>query len=1017
MCENYLSNECNDVNTSESNLSNECNDVKSSSFNLFDDNGRTNSNTPSSKFCCWYTNADSLRNKLTELKARIDNAQTPPAIIAITEAKPKTTRFNLTQAELNINGYDIFSTNLEGKTGRGIVVYTASYLKAYVVNLSSNFEEYISLSIKLNNEISLIFTCIYRSPSSCATNNARLDDLIREIDNNHHPLKITTGDFNFPSISWDDLHCTTPIPEANNFKKAVLDCYWTQHVDFPTRARGTDNPSCLDYILTNSEELIHNISDLSPLGSSDHTVIQADINVTLKKEEKTYTKYYYDKGDYASMREYVRERMEQIPASQDINQLWDHIIATLEQAQDLFIPSKVTKQSSNPKHRQGTALDHKTIRKIKKKHRSWQRYLETKSGEKYTEYRRLSNQVKKLTKKAKRDAEREIAKEAKTNPKKFWKYVSKKTKIRQGIPDLVYEDPDGNEQSTETDGEKAEVLSEFFSSVFTKEDTTNIPTLPRKKFKQWLSKITVSKEDIKKKLLQLKISKAPGPDRMHPRLLKELSDELTAPLEKIFNASLAQGRLPSIWKEGEISSIFKKGNRRIAGNYRPVSLTCIICKILETLVREEIIKHMRDNNLFSKDQYGFIDRRSTTLQLLYILDEWTEILDDGGTIDAVYMDFMKAFDKVPHERLLSKLEAYGIGGEVMNWIRGFLTNRRQRVRVGDATSTWKDVTSGIPQGSVLGPILFVIYINDMPEALQHNSTVKMFADDSKLYKRTDTDNGAEDLQKDLDNLYQWSNTWQLRFHPEKCKVLSLGNRPPEDIPKLHLYSQQSDGSLVEIPLQETSSEKDIGVFIDNKLTFKDQITSKTNKANTIMGIIRRNFEHLDKTTFMLLYRSLVRPHLEVSNSAWFPILKQDIDTIEDVQRRATRQLPGFRDLDYEQRLRLLGLPSLTYRRLRGDMIETFKIINGHYDPEVVPVIPKCSSSTRGHKKKLYKRRANRLNCRKYYFTLRVVSIWNDLPEEVVTARNVDTFKRRLDKHWRNHPSKYCYQNNPYSHLA
>ena len=258
-----------------------------------------------------------------------------------------------------------FSTNLEGTIGRGIVVYTASYLKAYVVNLSSNFEEYISLSIKLNDEISLIFTCIYRSPSSNATNNARLDDLIREIDNNHHPQKVTTGDFNFQSLSWDDLHCTTPIPAANNFKKAVLDCYWTQHVDFPTRARGTDNPSCLDYIHTNSEELIHNISDLSPLGSSDHTDIQTDINVTLKKEEKTYTKYYYDKGDYASIRNYVRERMEQIPESQDINQLWHHIIVTLEQAQDLFIPSKVTKQPSNSKRQQGTVLDHKPSGKSK----------------------------------------------------------------------------------------------------------------------------------------------------------------------------------------------------------------------------------------------------------------------------------------------------------------------------------------------------------------------------------------------------------------------------------------------------------------------------------------------------------------------------------------------------------------------------------------------------------------------------------------------------------------------------
>ena len=199
----------------------------------------------------------------------------------------------------------------------------------------------------------------------------------------------------------------------------------------------------------------------------------------------------------------------------------------------------------------------------------------------------------------------------------------------------------------------------------------------------------------------------------------------------------------------------------------------------------------------------------------------------------------------------------------------------------------------------------------MPKALQHNSTVKMFADDSILYKRMDTDHRAEDFQKDLDNLYQWSNSWQLRFHREKCKVLSLGNRPSEDIPKLHLYSQQPDGSLEEIPLQETSSEKDIGVFIDNKLTFKDQITSKTNKVNTIMGIIRRNFDHLDKTTFMLLYRCLVRPHLEVSNSAWFPIHKRDIDTIKDEQRRATKQLTGFRDLNYELRLRLLGLPSLT----------------------------------------------------------------------------------------------------------
>ena len=211
---------------------------------------------------------------------------------------------------------------------------------------------------------------------------------------------------------------------------------------------------------------------------------------------------------------------------------------------------------------------------------------------------------------------------------------------------------------------------------------------------------------------------------------------------------------------------------------------------MESLIREEIIRHMRINRLFSPLQYGFIDRRSTTLQLLYVLDEWTEIIDSGGTIEAVYMDFMKAFDKVPHVRLLKKLESYGIGGDLLKWISSFLTGRKQRVRVGSATSEWTAVTSGIPQGSVLGPILFVIYINDLPEALKNHSKAVMYADDTKVYRRTDTPNGQQKLQEDLDTLYHWSETWQLRLHPDKCKVLSLGNRPPEDKPKLHLYVRE-----------------------------------------------------------------------------------------------------------------------------------------------------------------------------------------------------------------------------------
>ena len=351
---------------------------------------------------------------------------------------------------------------------------------------------------------------------------------------------------------------------------------------------------------------------------------------------------------------------------------------------------------------------------------------------------------------------------------------------------------------------------------------------------------------------------------------------------------------------------------------------------MESLIREEMIRHMRKNNLFSPLQYGFIDRRSTTLQLLYVLDEWTEIIDSGGTIDAVYMDFMKAFDKVLHVRLLKKLESYGIGGDLLKWISSFLTGLKQRVWVGSATSEWTAVTSGIPQGSVLGPILFVIYINDLPEALKNDSKAVMYADDTKVFRRTDTDtpNRQQKLQEDLDALYHWSETWQLRFHPDKCKILYLGNRPPEDMPKLHLYVREDNDSLKESSLEETVSGKDIGVIIDNRLSFREQIDTKATKANTIMGIIRRTFAHMDKNTFMQLYRSMVRPHLEVSKSVWIPHQKQDIETLEQVQKRATQYIPGFKELPYDQRLRLLGLPTLTYRRVRGDMIEAYKIISG-----------------------------------------------------------------------------------------
>ena len=241
---------------------------------------------------------------------------------------------------------------------------------------------------------------------------------------------------------------------------------------------------------------------------------------------------------------------------------------------------------------------------------------------------------------------------------------------------------------------------------------------------------------------------------LHPRPLVEMANELVEPFRELFAKSLDEGVLLQCWKEGNITPVFKKGKKHITGNYRPVSLTSVACKMMEQLVRNEVMEHTLTNNLLSSFQHGFVHGRSCTTRLLAVLDKWTEAIEQGESIDAIYLDFAKAFDMVPHQRLLVKLKGYGICGKVLQWIAAFLDGRRQRVIINGSTSSWSPVTSGIPQGSVLGPILFVCYINDMPEVV--DSPVHIFVDDTKIYRQITTQSDQETLQADLKQLEEWS---------------------------------------------------------------------------------------------------------------------------------------------------------------------------------------------------------------------------------------------------------------------
>ena len=416
--------------------------------------------------------------------------------------------------------------------------------------------------------------------------------------------------------------------------------------------------------------------------------------------------------------------------------------------------------------------------------------------------------------------------------------------------------------------------------------------------------------------------------------------------------------------------------------------------MIEKIIRNKITSYMTTNNLICKNQYGFVKKRSTTLQLLGLVEAWTKALDDGYEINTIYMDFQKAFDKVPHKKLLHKIKYYNICDTLVSCIQSFLTDRKQKVVVNRASSGWKEVTSGIPQGSVLGPLLFAIYISDLPNNI--NSEILLFADNTKLYRVIKTPEDRTLLQEDLLQLQSWSDKWLLKFHPDKCKVLAI-NKNNDYLLDYYLLPNNEKHTL-----SRTVNEKDIGVTFDEKITFENHIHAKVMTANKMMGLIRRSYKFLDQNNFIPLYKSLVRTHLDYAASVWSPSQQHLIDELEQVQRRATKLLPGLNKLSYEQRLTKLNLPTLSYRRIRSDMIEIYKIITGIYDESVSANIglKLRKDNLRGHQYKLKKIRAKK-SIRLNSFSHRVINLWNGLPGEVVSACNINTFKSRLDKHWIN----------------
>jgi hypothetical protein len=923
-----------------------------------------------------YTNANSVVGKINELRQRSDGFH----VVGVTETWATE---QVTDADLHMEGFHMYRVDREGKKGGGVIMYVWEGLNSSLCTrmMAYKFDESVWCNVNTESGNILLGLC-YRSPSSSVNNNDNLLYLFREASKQPGMKHVHVfGDFNYPEIDYNNLTVYASDEAASTkFFDTTDELFWTQHVTEPTRCRDGQQPSTLDYVFTDDGGLVDQIRYQTPMGRSDHVVLQWDLQLRATASAFNHNRLNYWKGNYVEINKAIEAvNWSKELAGRSVNDMWNMLRKIIIDLEKKHIPVETQR-----KYKKNHWIARDTINWIKKRNEAWRAYRRYSSGRSFDLYKRLRNKVTSMIRKDEMEYNNRIIMGFKGKPKKFYGHMRKLQAVKPGVSALKQE----SGQLTASDQETVEVLGRNFQKMFTSEGDMGPQHSSQDSETKFNSdSVKLDRDSVRLKLLQLVPEKSAGPDNIHPALLKNCAESLAGPLSIIFNESYITGAIPDDWKTAHIVPIYKKGAKSDPANYRPVSLTSVVCKVMESLIKDQLMKYLQDNNIISDSQHGFVSGKSCLTNLLETLESWTKALDEGFGIDVLYLDYRKAFDSVPHKRLLEKLKANGIGSKTRAWLETFLTGRKMRVGIRDSFSQWFTVLSGVPQGSILGPLLFLLFVNELPDWIVNN--MKMFADDTKLWTQIRTQDDSLTLQHDLDTLSAWSDKWLLKFNPEKCKLMHIGHKIDTK------YFMEEGGRRVEI--QAVTEEKDLGVYFTNNLRPNKQCLKSAAKARSVLAMVRRHFKRIDPQSFRLLYKTYIRPHLEFCIQSWSPYLKKDIEILEKIQRMATRLVPQLRKYSYEGRLRRLQLTTLYQRRTRGDLIETYKLLTGKekVSSDQFFKLYVSGHNTRGHSLKLAVQRS-RLDLRKSFFSQRIIQQWNDLPQYVVDAPSTNSFKSRLD---------------------
>ena len=866
------------------------------------------------------------RNKVSELQAFA--IQTKPDVIVLNETWLKKSISN--NEILPDSQYEVFRNDRTRRThpqdpdnpnkfrehGGGVLLAVRSDLDVITKRLSVSLGlEMLAIKITFPNKESIVICTCYRVGTLGQPHHDTLVGYLRSITSKRNPPKIyIVGDLNLPQVDWSSLFSNIPLEQ--NFINSFSSLSLSQLINRPTHKSG----NTLDILLSNSETSVEDVKVLDPhsLCKSDHFPVSFSIKTSFsRKKTPKRTVYNFKKANWAELNRELCSVNWTFLGSMHPDSAWKLLKECLINLSDKYIPKIRIKSEFQPPW-----FDSDLFAACRKKDRLRTKFKESQSLSDELKFTASRKSFRQLSSTKIRDNLFNSDDPA-VITKKFWAHVKFQSNSCR-IPNCVsYSD-----QLRYQPKEQAELFNSFFFNQFSDPSSYDIDI-------SYTSDsdfdIDFDHRTVRKLLSEINSNKAQGPDGIHGKILKNCAVGLAYPLTCIFRASYNSGFIPQEWKLANVVPIFKKGDKTCVENYRPISLTCLVMKVFERIIKEKVLS--LTSNYLDPRQHGFLAQKSCTTNMVGFCDSLSISLNENVFNHVVYFDFAKAFDSVNHDILLEKLkDIYKIDGTLLKFIRSYLNERLQKVVIGSESSSTLKVNSGVPQGSILGPLLFVLFINDLPSGLSDGTDIALYADDTKIWRKIVSLSDCLSLQSDIDCLNNWASRNKMKFHPSKCKVLTVSSRSVDSATSSFAYH------LGNSPLNFVDVETDLGVDITPKLSWNSQCNRLYSKACQQLGIVRRNGHIVtDSKSRRALYLSLVRSQFENCSIVWRPTTSSLSDKLESLQKRALKWIlfeenHSYSPEIYLQKCKAIDILPLSKKFDLNDLLFFHKIVN-----DLVPV--------------------------------------------------------------------------------